>query len=571
MQLDPSLSGSWAEYIVVNSKTCCVLNQELDFIKGSAMMINPLMVLYMSECIKKGKHKVVINTLGASTIGKMLIRWCHYSGITLINVVSREDQEEIIRGIAADYIVKLGDHDFDQKLKNLCQEVKPTCAFDPFGGEIAGKVFNCLEKDGEMFLYGEHGKTPLCGIPSDEFISNKKSIKGLNLFEWYESHSLVKRYKLLQKIQKLHYVFRTEFTSVLPFSLFQDAINLTKSIHSSNKVLLHIGAKENATPRLSKDHDKENVEISLLLDQNKSNSDRPIRQELPRQASIIEAGDFDIQIVKEGEIEFSKPESIEIEDSPRSELESEDERLDQTIKEYEDPNVTRMMTQLSPFEYDYDLNDGIEVFEKSLQMMPDFSVHKGEWANHACHGKGVRYYYDGSIYEGYWKNGRQSGKGRFFKSNGEIYQGFWEESLRHGLGKLSLQTGTVYEGEFIHDKFLSGTQTSPNGQKYSGTFKDNLFQGEGTLVLPDGLKYQGNFEKGEIDGDGKLYYIDGKRFEGSFKGLNAEGIMYYTDGSKYLGSIVSGKEDGEGIFMDASNHSKQGVWKEGLVVSWLEE
>ena len=55
MQLDSSLPGAWAEYIVCNEKYFMVLNDNIDFLRGSTLMINPLTILMFHEKIQKKK------------------------------------------------------------------------------------------------------------------------------------------------------------------------------------------------------------------------------------------------------------------------------------------------------------------------------------------------------------------------------------------------------------------------------------------------------------------------------------------------------------------------------------
>ncbi len=40
----------------------------------------------------------------------------------------------------------------------------------------------------------------------------------------------------------------------------------------------------------------------------------------------------------------------------------------------------------------------------------------------------------------------------------------------------------------------------PDGRKYTGEFKEELMDGEGTMTFPDGRKQSGKFEKGEFLG-----------------------------------------------------------------------
>lgn len=68
---------------------------------------------------------------------------------------------------------------------------------------------------------------------------------------------------------------------------------------------------------------------------------------------------------------------------------------------------------------------------------------------------------------------------------------------------------------------------------YTGAYKNNLPQGNGTMVYSNGNSYEGNWIKGEQQGDGILNYHDGRRFVGQFRNntMNGRGVLYSADGS----------------------------------------
>ena len=50
--------------------------------------------------------------------------------------------------------------------------------------------------------------------------------------------------------------------------------------------------------------------------------------------------------------------------------------------------------------------------------------------------------------------------------------------VRHGQGKYTWHDGEIYEGEYANDSENGyGTLTTPNGQKFTGQFKNGVFVG----------------------------------------------------------------------------------------------
>ena len=80
------------------------------------------------------------------------------------------------------------------------------------------------------------------------------------------------------------------------------------------------------------------------------------------------------------------------------------------------------------------------------------------------------------------------------------------------------------------------------GDKFFGTFENNLRQDKGMYLYEDGAKYIGNFEKGVHHGRGAYttpnsHKFDGKFVEGRFEGL---GFHTFPDGRREFGIFQNG-------------------------------
>ncbi|CAD8101391.1 unnamed protein product [Paramecium primaurelia] len=147
----------------------------------------------------------------------------------------------------------------------------------------------------------------------------------------------------------------------------------------------------------------------------------------------------------------------------------------------------------------------------------------------------VEHYGNGSRYEGMKKNGMRHGQGRFYYQDGGLYDGEWKENKMHGDGTLYYGTGQpAYEGQWSEDQFHGfGTLYNEHPQyseecfdyrdfdnvedywtKYSGSFKMDNKEGQGSLHLTNGERFVGCFERDLINGKGVFYRMDGKMMEG---------------------------------------------------------
>ena len=170
-------------------------------------------------------------------------------------------------------------------------------------------------------------------------------------------------------------------------------------------------------------------------------------------------------------------------------------------------------------------------------------------------GYGVFRYPSGDVYEGQWRLGQPHGQGRLCEqtthdSNGHYrfsdYTGEWQEGMRHGEGRLVQWTSpspillnmtgckgdeawvevTVYEGSFFDDEFqgngtLVTTRTRPHQgsycvettTRYTGEFKAGAYSGVGEVRNDEG-RYEGRFAEGRHHGYGKLTTSDGEEWSG---------------------------------------------------------
>jgi hypothetical protein len=74
---------------------------------------------------------------------------------------------------------------------------------------------------------------------------------------------------------------------------------------------------------------------------------------------------------------------------------------------------------------------------------------------------------------------------------------------------------------------------SNGGGTYVGQFRDNNFDGTGTLINADGTKYIGEFRDGRIDGQGTRIFPNKTKFIGEFRNGSpyGEGTYYGANGA----------------------------------------
>jgi NADPH2:quinone reductase len=138
--------GMYAEYRCVDASMCLPLLAGNTAKDGASSFINPLTALSMLETMRMEGHTALVHTAAASNLGQMLNRICIADGVELVNIVRKEEQAEILRGLGAKYIVNSSSEDFMSELTNAIHATGATLAFDATGGGmLASNILSAME------------------------------------------------------------------------------------------------------------------------------------------------------------------------------------------------------------------------------------------------------------------------------------------------------------------------------------------------------------------------------------------------------------------------------------------
>ena len=114
--------------------------------EAASSFVNPLTALGMVETMRLEGHTALVHTAAASNLGQMLVRICQKDGIDLVNIVRRQEQEDLLRGLGAQYVCNSSAPDFREQLTDALAETGATLGFDATGGgTLAGEILSCME------------------------------------------------------------------------------------------------------------------------------------------------------------------------------------------------------------------------------------------------------------------------------------------------------------------------------------------------------------------------------------------------------------------------------------------
>jgi NADPH2:quinone reductase len=136
----------YSQYRCLNISQCIALHEGTTAAEGASCFVNPLTALGMVETMRAEGHTALVHTAAASNLGQMLNKLCSADGIDLVNIVRKLEQEEILRGLGAKYIVNSTADSFYADLTEALVATGATLAFDATGGgKLAGQILTCME------------------------------------------------------------------------------------------------------------------------------------------------------------------------------------------------------------------------------------------------------------------------------------------------------------------------------------------------------------------------------------------------------------------------------------------
>lgn len=138
--------GMYGQYRCLDAMMCMPLLPEHTAKDGASCFVNPLTALSMIETMRMEDHTALVHTAAASNLGQMLVRICQDDGVDLVNIVRKEEQAELLRGMGAKYVVNSSNDNFMAELTDAIHATGATLGFDATGGgKLASDILSAME------------------------------------------------------------------------------------------------------------------------------------------------------------------------------------------------------------------------------------------------------------------------------------------------------------------------------------------------------------------------------------------------------------------------------------------
>jgi NADPH:quinone reductase len=152
----------YSQYRCVNVNQCLVLPEGATAADGASCFVNPLTALGMVGTMRREGHKALVHTAAASNLGQMLNRLCIADHIGLVNIVRKQEQQELLKAAGAAHVCRTDSATFLKDLTDALVATGATIAFDAIGGgPLAGQILGCMEAavNRSATVYSRYGST----------------------------------------------------------------------------------------------------------------------------------------------------------------------------------------------------------------------------------------------------------------------------------------------------------------------------------------------------------------------------------------------------------------------------
>jgi NADPH:quinone reductase-like Zn-dependent oxidoreductase len=230
--------GTWAEYMITSAKMCIPLRKHVSLEQGAMLIVNPMTAWALLDIAKRGGHRVIVQSAAASALGRMIFRLGQRLGITVINVVRRQEQVDLLQALGAKYVFNSNAPDFEEHLRQLSHQLHVSLALEAVSGEISGYILRALPKGAKMIVYGAISEQG-CLIDPRSLIFDGKRLEGFWLSEWARQKNIFGQIYATTQVQKyLANDLKTEVRARLPLEEAVTGLQQYAAQMTEGKILL---------------------------------------------------------------------------------------------------------------------------------------------------------------------------------------------------------------------------------------------------------------------------------------------------------------------------------------------
>jgi NADPH2:quinone reductase len=195
--------GTWAEYVLANVNNCIAVKSALPIEQAACLIINPLTAWAMLETARRAGHRAAVHTAGAGQLGRMMLALAADLNYPLVNIVRRDEQTQLLGSLGAKHVLNSASEGFEVELKELCERLNATAAFEAVAGEMTGTVLNAMPSGSTAYVYGALSQEACGNIDPIGLVFQDKALKGFFLGNWLDRRGVMGIQRAAGRVQRM--------------------------------------------------------------------------------------------------------------------------------------------------------------------------------------------------------------------------------------------------------------------------------------------------------------------------------------------------------------------------------
>jgi len=197
--------GMWQEYVCVAAQppSACVLDQSLPVETAASFFVNPLTAVALCDVAKRKGSPAFIHTVGNSQLGQMMVKLAKSEGVTIVNMVRKEEGKALLESLGAEHVVVTSREGWQDELKNLVKKLNITVAFDAIAGDMTGTMMQLMPAKSTAIVYGGLSGANVGNLPVVEMIYDSKKMEAFYLATWLTEGGMLRTIMRIRSCFKL--------------------------------------------------------------------------------------------------------------------------------------------------------------------------------------------------------------------------------------------------------------------------------------------------------------------------------------------------------------------------------
>lgn len=206
--------GFWADYVVLNAAEAVPVPADIPDTSAASAIVNPLTALSLLHPARRGAHRAMVQTAGASQVGRMLQRLAARHGVPLISIVHREALAAQLRQEGVPHVLDSSAPEFDQQLHALTRALGATWAVDAVAGAMTARLAEAMPKGSTIAIYGVLSGEP-AQVGAGDLIFRRQTVTGFWLPNAFGARSGLGALRALWRVRAAIPLLATDLRTVV--------------------------------------------------------------------------------------------------------------------------------------------------------------------------------------------------------------------------------------------------------------------------------------------------------------------------------------------------------------------